>query len=59
MYLKCMYVVNSYRYVIIITIIIFLHGLGHLTCSGIDALPWFLYVIVKMAKMLYYILLRV
>ena len=26
---------------IIIIIIIFLHGLGHLTCSGIDALPSF------------------
>jgi hypothetical protein len=30
------------QYVIIIIIIIFFHhGLGHLTCSGIDALPSF------------------
>ena len=29
------------RNVIIIIIIIFLHGLGRLTCSGIDALPSF------------------
>ena len=28
-------------FIIIIIIIIFLHGLGRLTCSGIDALPSF------------------
>ena len=30
-----------YKFNIIIIIIIFLHGLGRLTCSGIDALPSF------------------
>ena len=30
-----------YEIIITIIIIIFLHGLGRLTCSGIDALPSF------------------
>ena len=30
-----------HRDILIIIIIIFLHGLGRLTCSGIDALPSF------------------
>jgi len=29
------------KYIYIINIVIFLHGLGRLTCSGIDALPLF------------------
>ena len=28
-------------YIVTVIIIIFLHGLGRLTCSGIDALPYF------------------
>ena len=32
---------NVYAYVIIIIIIVFLHGLGRLTCSGIDVLSSF------------------
>jgi hypothetical protein len=37
----CNILIRRQQYVFIIIIVIFLHGLGRLTCSGIDAFPSF------------------